>query len=100
MMIDLRLWLVITANTDVDRAPLRAAHREYMAELVAREVVFASGPVAESADGESHGGATVLHAADANEARRIMDDEPFVRGGARTYELMAWNVRHGNYATC
>lgn len=98
-MIDLQLWLVITRNTDVDRAPLRTAHREYMAELVARGVIFASGPIAQSADGESYGGATALQVADAAEARRIMDCEPFVGGGARTYELIAWNVRHGDYAS-
>ena len=98
-MLDLQLWLVITRNTDVDRAPMRAAHREYMAGLVSRGVIFASGPTATTADGESHGGATALHVAEAAEARRIMDGEPFVRGGARTYELVAWNVRHGDYAS-
>lgn len=99
-MIDLQLWLVLARNTDVDRAPLRAAHREYMADLAARGVIFASGPVAQTTGGNPHGGATILHAADASEARRIMDEEPFVRCGARTYELIAWNVRHGNYASC
>lgn len=99
-MIDLELWLVLAHNTDVDRAPLRADHRDYMADLAARGVIFASGPVAETTGGNPHGGVTILHAADAREARRIMDEEPFVRGGARTYELIAWNVRHGNYASC
>jgi uncharacterized protein len=98
-MIDLQLWLVIAHNTEVDRAPLRAAHREYMADLVARGAIFASGPIAPGPDGESHGGATALLVTDEAEARRIMDNEPFVRGGARTYDLVAWHVRHGTYAS-
>lgn len=99
-MTDLQLWLAITRNTGVDRAPLRDAHREYMAGLVAQGRIFASGPTAATVDGESNGGATALLVADAAEARRIMDEEPFVRAGARTYELIAWNVRHGDYASC
>lgn len=98
-MIDLQLWLVVTRNTAVDRTPLRTAHREYMAGLVSRGVIFASGPVAATPEGTSNGGATVLRVSDEIEVRRIMDEEPFVRGGARTYELFAWNVRHGDYAS-
>ena len=98
-MIDLKLWLVILQNTPLDRAPLRTAHRDYMAGLVARGVIFASGPTASNPQETSHGGATVLRVADEDEARRVMDSEPFVKGGARTYKLIAWNVRHGNFAS-
>jgi len=97
-MIDLQLWLVITQNTAKDRSALKTAHRAYMADLVAHGVIFASGPVAASPTEESHGGATVLRVAEKAEARRIMEDEPYVREGARTYQLIAWNIRHGDFA--
>jgi Uncharacterized protein conserved in bacteria len=97
-MIDLTVWLVITRNTDVDRGDLRDDHRAYMASLVERGLIFASGPTATAPDDESNGGATALRVADEAEARAVMDVEPFIRNGARTYELVAWNIRHGDFA--
>lgn len=98
-MTELPLWLALTRNTEADRSALRDAHRAYMRALVERGVVFASGPVAHAHDAESYGGATVLRVADEAEARRIMDDEPYIQGGTRTYELIAWTVAHGDYSS-
>lgn len=97
-MIDLKLWLVVSRNSDVDRDPLREAHRAYMASLVDRGLVFASGPMAPTFDSESNGGVTALRVADEAEAHRIMRAEPFISNGARTYELVAWHIRHGDFA--
>ncbi|MGO4690367.1 YciI family protein [Glaciibacter sp. 2TAF33] len=96
-MRDVQLWLVVTRNTDTDRGVHRAAHRDYMRLLVERGLVFASGPASVDHGEAPFGGATVLRVPDATEARRLMDDEPFIRAGARTYELIAWHVRHGDY---
>lgn len=98
-MIDLQLWLVIITNTSVDRTPLRSAHQEYMADLVESGVIFASGPTFSESSAPSNGGTTILRVEDQEQAQRIMDAEPYIKGGARTYELLYWNVRHGNFAS-
>lgn len=97
-MIDLTVWLVLTRDTGVDRAGLSADHRAYMASLVDRGLVFASGPSSRVPGAESNGGATVLRVADEAEARAIMEAEPYIRNGARSYELISWNIRHGDFA--
>lgn len=94
----LQLWLAIARQTDLPRDQYREAHRAYMKDAVASGIIFASGPAADQHGEEPYGGVTVLRAASEDEARRVMDAEPYVRAGARTYELIAWDVRHGNYA--
>lgn len=96
---DLDVWLVVTRNTDADRSAHRDAHRAYMSELVSRGLIFASGPASDQLGGEPFGGVTVLRVADVNAARSIMDAEPYVKNGTRTYELIAWRVHHGDYAS-
>lgn len=85
--VDLQVWLAVTRNTGVDRTHLGDDHRAYMRALVERGLVFASGPTSPSPGEEPNGGATALLVADEHEARRVMDDEPYIRNGARTYEL-------------
>jgi hypothetical protein len=70
-----------------------------MRRLVADGLVFASGPAAADPGEEPFGGATVLRVDTVEEARRIIEAEPYVRAGERTYELIAWRVAHGDYAS-
>lgn len=93
------LWLVITEDTGVDRTPWEAEHRAYMADLVSRGVVFASGPTSADIGEEPLGGATVLRMGRLSDVRRVMDAEPYVKSGARSYSVTAWSIRHGDVVT-
>lgn len=74
---------------------LLPSHLEYMIGLEKRGLLFASGPLADKAGPPSGEGLTVLRVADAQEARRIADADPFVANGLRTYELKEWTIMEG-----
>lgn len=75
--------------------PVLAAHLEYMIDLEKRGLVFASGPLADGAGPPSGHGLTVLRAANADEARRIAEGDPFFVAKLRTYELKEWTIMEG-----
>jgi uncharacterized protein YciI len=94
--IDVKLWLAVSRLVEPDVGALRDEHLEYLRGLDQRGVLFASGPIATDHGQPSLGGITVFRAADAEEAHRILADEPYVRAGVRTYELLAWSIRQGD----
>jgi uncharacterized protein len=75
--------------------PFLPAHLEYMIELEKRGVVFASGPFAEGEGPPSGAGLTILRAANAQEARKLAEADPFVINGLRTFELKEWTIMEG-----
>lgn len=75
--------------------PVLAAHLEYMIDLEKRGLVFASGPLADGAGPPGGHGLTVLRAANADEARRIAEGDPFFVAKLRTYELKEWTIMEG-----
>lgn len=71
-------------------------HLEYMIGLEKKRVLFASGPLAD-AEGKTRGdGLTIIRAADAAEARKIAERDPFVVHGLRTFDLREWTVMEGS----
>jgi uncharacterized protein YciI len=97
-MIEEHLWLVIARSTGADPGARLLEHLEFLNDLRRRNVLFASGPISTSHGEAAFGGATVIRAASAEEAHRIIAEEPYIRAGARTYELIAWTVRQGDFA--
>jgi uncharacterized protein YciI len=75
--------------------PVLPAHLEYMIGLEKRGVVFASGPLADGEGPPSGQGLTVLRVANANEARRIAEADPFFVNKLRTFELKEWTIMEG-----
>jgi uncharacterized protein YciI len=75
--------------------PLLAAHLDYMIGLEKRGLLFASGPLTEADAPPSGHGLTILRVADAAEARRIAEAEPFFAKGLRTFDLKEWTVMEG-----
>ncbi len=76
-----------------------AAHLEYMINLERRSLVFASGPLADSAGGPPTGqGLTILRAADAKEAQALAEGDPFVVNGLRRFDIKEWTVMEGTLA--
>ena len=74
--------------------PFVADHLRYMNDLEARGLLFASGPFIQ--EGVIVGdGLTILRTATIEEARALMDEEPLVRRGMRSYALHRWELREG-----
>ncbi len=72
-----------------------AAHFEYMIDLEKRGVLFASGPFTDGEGPPSGAGLTILRAANAQEARKLAQSDPFVANGLRGFELKEWTVMEG-----
>jgi uncharacterized protein YciI len=77
--------------------PYLASHLEYMIGLEKRDVVFASGPLADPAASPRGDGMTILRAASAEEARKIAEADPFFVNRLRTFELREWTLMEGSF---
>jgi hypothetical protein len=77
--------------------PYLASHLEYMIDLEKRGVVFASGPLADPGAAPHGDGLTILRAANAEEARKIAEADPFFINGLRTFELREWTLMEGSF---
>jgi uncharacterized protein YciI len=74
-----------------------AAHLDYMIGLERKGVLFASGPLSDAEGNPRGDGLTILRAADAAEARRIAEADPFFVNGLRTFELREWTLMEGSF---
>jgi uncharacterized protein YciI len=75
---------------------LQARHLAYRAELARRGVLVTNGPFLGQSD-ESYRGMSVF-ACDLAEAARLSEDDPSVRAGRLTYDVMQWWVAAGTLA--
>lgn len=68
-------------------AEIRPAHRQYLARLCQEGKLAASGPF-----GDDSGALIIYEAESAEEARQLIEGDPFHRGGVfQRYQLRAWN---------
>jgi len=73
---------------------LMADHLEYMNRLESEGKLFASGPFIRQ--GVLVGdGLTILKTDTPEEARTLMEEEPLIKRGLRTFELHVWELREG-----
>jgi hypothetical protein len=77
--------------------PVLPAHLDYMIGLEKQGVLFASGPLGAPESGMSGEGMTVVRAADAAQARKLAEADPFVVNGLRTFELREWTLMEGSF---
>jgi uncharacterized protein len=74
--------------------PYVADHLRYMNELEKRGILFASGPFVQ--EGVLVGdGLTILRAESLEQARKLMEEEPLIKLGMRTFDLKKWELREG-----
>jgi uncharacterized protein YciI len=74
--------------------PYVAEHLRYMNELEERGILFASGPFVQ--EGVLVGdGLTILRAESLDHARHLMEEEPLIKLGMRTFDLRKWELREG-----
>ncbi|WP_281690021.1 YciI family protein [Pseudonocardia thermophila] len=81
-----------------DVATVAGEHVSWLLELEWDGVVVMSGPLVEGPGVRPGSGVAVLCAAEADEAGRIAEQDPFVRPGLRTFELYRWRVNEGSIA--
>jgi uncharacterized protein len=95
-MLRQRLFVALsTARASAEQMlPHVAEHLEYMNSLEEKGLLFASGPFIEP--GVLVGdGLTILQADTFEEAQALMDDEPLIKLGFRTFDLRPWELREG-----
>ena len=97
-MLRKRLYVVLSKGgaTPEQISALLPQHLEYMIGLEKKNVLFASGPLSD-AEGKTRGdGLTIIRAANAADARKIAEQDPFVINKLRTFELREWTVMEGS----
>jgi uncharacterized protein YciI len=97
-MLRKKLYVILSKGgaTSEQIGALLPQHLEYMIGLEKKGVLFASGPLAD-AEGKTRGdGLTILRAANADEARSIASNDPFVVNKLRTFEVREWTVMEGS----
>ena len=74
--------------------PFVAEHLAYMNAMEADSLIWASGPFIE--EGVVVGdGLTILSTDTIEEARQVMEEEPLIKRGLRSFELRKWELREG-----
>ncbi|MFD4641175.1 YciI family protein [Lentzea sp. NPDC058436] len=76
------------------RLAVRPAHREYLASLVEKGVVVASGPYADDT-----GALIIYEAADEAAVKEIIAADPYTPAGAAEWTIREWNVLMGSWVT-
>ena len=81
---------------DADLDDLQAQHLAHRAELRRAGKLVVNGPLGEQSDVHLRG--LSIFACDLDEARRLSDDDPLVKVGRLTFDVMEWWVAAGSLA--
>ena len=93
-MLQRKLYIVVwKGKPGVDIRPKLPDHLQFMIDLEAEGMLFASGPLGQGVPGD---GLSVLRAADIAEANAIALRDPFVIAGMRDFEVREWTLMEGS----
>jgi len=95
----LRKRLFVAIRTPVNAAKggeLLASHLQWAIDAERRGELFMSGPFLGGAAPGQLGGMTLIRAGTENEARAIMNSDPFIIDGVYEFELREWMVMEGS----
>lgn len=92
-------WINDPGSTREQHLEVLPTHLKFLLDLERRGVLFASGPFS-MPDGlkASFNGMTILRAENYEAARDIVEREPFVTKGLRTYVMHAWDLNEGAFS--
>jgi uncharacterized protein len=95
-MLKQRLFVAVsTARASAEQMlPHVAEHLEYMNSLEEKGLLFASGPFLQQ-DVLAGDGLTILQTDTLEESRALMEREPLIKLGLRTFDLRPWELREG-----
>jgi uncharacterized protein YciI len=94
------LFLCVTEPNGVTAEELRShltEHKEWLASLERSGRLFAAGPLLDQNYQGSGSGVLILRATSLQEARHIVDQDPFHARGLRSYRLHPWQVNEGSW---
>jgi uncharacterized protein YciI len=94
-----RLFLVFLLPTDKtgDRAQVRLEHFKFVKRLEAEGRLFAAGPYVDEGSGKPTGeGLFIVRGASSDEVARIVSEDPFYKGGFRTFRIQPWQLNEGS----
>lgn len=97
-MLRKRLYVILSkGNATVEQIGARVAeHLEWMIGLEKRGVLFASGPFSTAPGAPAGDGLTIVRAENAEQARALASEDPFVVNGLRTFDVREWTVMEGS----
>ena len=91
------LWALAPGVTPDALLPTLPAHLEFLHDLEERGILFASGPLHDAdAAAAPAAGMSIFRVASMEDARALVEREPFVRAGLRTYQLKRWIFNEGS----
>jgi uncharacterized protein YciI len=91
------IWALAPNVAPADLMPMLAEHLEFLHDLEQRGILFASGPLFDSDEAAPPGGGLSFFRADSMDAARaLIETEPFVKAGLRTYTLKRWTFNEGS----
>ena len=76
------------ANPAEELAPLLARHLDFIADLVARGILFGAGPLRDESGAWEGIGMAIVRADSIDAARALAESEPFHMAGLRTNSVM------------
>jgi uncharacterized protein len=94
-----RLFLVFLLPTDKagDRAQVRLEHFKFVKRLEAEGRLFAAGPYVDERSGKPTGeGLFIVRGASSDEVAAIVSEDPFYKGGFRTFRIQPWQLNEGS----
>jgi uncharacterized protein YciI len=95
----LALWKPAPSAHPDDLMRTLPEHFEFLHHLERRGILFASGPLNDDdGSGPPSGGMSIFRVDSLAAARTLVESEPFVRAGLRTYTLKRWTFNEGRIA--
>ena len=93
----LKLHVMVRHIVDRERmAALREEHLRWVIGMETAGTVWMSGPTNAPFGASGIDGLTVIRAADAREAHDLAAGDPYVQGGAMSFDILGWNVVEGS----
>jgi uncharacterized protein YciI len=93
-------WLILSAPLPgTDRTAIDGKveeHVRWLLRLEQEDVLFLSGPLLCGPGTGPGSGVTVIRAADADAARAVAAQDPFVQAGLRTFTVYQWRLNEGS----
>jgi hypothetical protein len=91
-------WINDPNSTRAQHLEVLPDHLDFLMDLEKQGILFASGPFSVP-DGmtQTFNGMTILRADSHAAVQKILEREPFVASGLRTYQLHAWDLNEGSF---
>jgi uncharacterized protein YciI len=94
-----QLYVAITEpgnSPEIEQSGKLREHILSQIDLERRGILFGAGPIQDEGDDRPSKGMFIIRASSFEEARAILDKDPFHAAGLRTYKLQRWSLNEGS----